>query len=286
MMQVIESPTVIAAAGEPPKQIEEYVGVSVTGTNTLSIARMVSPPGWSEEGQTPEFDEYTVVLSGALHVESREEVAIIRAGQAVITPAHSWVRYSTPDGAEYIAVCHPAFTRERVPRDVPGGETPASPDYHDSIMYETGGSDLLDRVATLWLLQRDHHAATSRFFSDQIRNRTFDDRRSDILSQNRNRSLLVILARKKETGEMAGFCISSGARGEPGEIESIFVHPQMRGWGIGSELMRRSRTWMEHCGCDGCRVMVGDGNEDVLPFYQKFGFFPRYHHLLFRPERS
>ena len=118
MARLISTPTIIQAHGTPPKQIEEYIGAVNTGTSGVSISRMLSPAGWSESGQTPEFDEYTVVLSGTLRVETREGVLEVAAGQAVITPAGEWVRYGTPgEPAEYISVCVPAFTPGSVHRD-------------------------------------------------------------------------------------------------------------------------------------------------------------------------
>jgi len=105
------------AAGEPPKIIEEFVGRVNSRTSALSIARMTSPPGWREPGQTPEFDEYTVVLRGELQVQTRDKNYNVAAGQAFIVHAGEWVRYSTPQGAEYIAVCLPAFSPETVHRD-------------------------------------------------------------------------------------------------------------------------------------------------------------------------
>lgn len=121
MPVLIESPTVIQAAGNKPKQIEEFVGRVNSQTETLSIARMKSPGGWIEPAQTPEFDEYTVVLRGTLRVESHDGILDVNAGQAIITRAGEWVRYSTPDpeGAEYVAVCLPAFSPEIVHRDTP-----------------------------------------------------------------------------------------------------------------------------------------------------------------------
>jgi len=118
-MKYIQKPAVIQAAGSPPKLIEEFIGRANSETSSVSIARMTSPPGWSEPGQTPEFDEYTVVLRGFLRVTTRTEVRDVLAGQAVITHRGDWVQYSTPgpEGAEYIAVCKPAFTPETVHRD-------------------------------------------------------------------------------------------------------------------------------------------------------------------------
>ena len=118
-MNLIEKPTTILAAGNPPKQIAEYVGRLNTKTAALSIARMVSPGDWEEPGQTPEFDEYTIVLRGMLRVTTRDRTLDVQAGQAVIAPAREWVQYSTPgdEGAEYIAVCLPAFTTQTVHRD-------------------------------------------------------------------------------------------------------------------------------------------------------------------------
>jgi mannose-6-phosphate isomerase-like protein (cupin superfamily) len=119
MAKLIESPTRIEAHGLPPKIIEEFVGRVNSQTDGVSIARMKSPSGWSEPGQTPEFDEYSFVLRGTLRVETREGTLDVSAGQAVITRRGEWVRYSTPgaEGAEYIAVCIPAFSPQTVNRD-------------------------------------------------------------------------------------------------------------------------------------------------------------------------
>lgn len=119
MARLIEGPTKIQAAGDPPKTIEEFIGRVNSGTEQVSIARMQSPGGWSEPGQTPEFNEYTVVLKGSLHIDTMTESLDIQAGQAFITNAGEWIRYSTPSpkGAEYIAVCLPAFVPDTVHRD-------------------------------------------------------------------------------------------------------------------------------------------------------------------------
>ena len=118
-VRMVEKPILIRAHGEPPKAIEEYFGLANTDSAAISVARMISPGGWSEPGQTPEFDEYTVVLSGELTVETRDATLQIGAGQAISVSAGEWVRYSTPNphGAEYIAVCVPAYSMETVHRD-------------------------------------------------------------------------------------------------------------------------------------------------------------------------
>ncbi len=119
MAHMVTQPTRIQAAGNKPKVIDEFIGLVNSGTSRVSVARMQSPSGWQEPGQTPEFDEYTVVLRGLLRVETRTGVVEVRAGQAVITAKGEWVRYSTPgpEGAEYIAVCVPAFSPSTVHRD-------------------------------------------------------------------------------------------------------------------------------------------------------------------------
>jgi mannose-6-phosphate isomerase-like protein (cupin superfamily) len=115
----ITSPTRVTAAGNKPKLIDEYVGRVNSKTTAASVAHMRSPQGWLEPGQTPEFDEFTIVLKGMLRVEHKEGSLDVHAGQAVVAHASEWVRYSTPreGGAEYIAVCVPAFSMDTVHRD-------------------------------------------------------------------------------------------------------------------------------------------------------------------------
>lgn len=107
----------IEAAGNKPKIIQEYIGRVNSKTQALSVARMSSPAGWVEPGQTPEFDEYTLVLGGMLRVEHKGGAIDVQAGQAVIAHAGEWIRYSTPNGAEYVAICLPAFSPDTVHRD-------------------------------------------------------------------------------------------------------------------------------------------------------------------------
>jgi mannose-6-phosphate isomerase-like protein (cupin superfamily) len=115
----IPAPTRIRAAGNKPKRIDEYFGRVNSATERVSVAHMHSPEGWREPGQKPEFDEYTVVLSGMVRVEHRGGTIDVRAGEAVLARAGEWVRYSSPlpGGAEYVAICLPAFSPETVHRD-------------------------------------------------------------------------------------------------------------------------------------------------------------------------
>lgn len=118
MATLIEKPAIVEAAGNKPKIIREFVGRVNTKTSAASVARMSSPAGWVEPGQTPQFDEYTVVISGSLTVETKAKTFVVKEGQGVITPKGEWVRYSTPNGpCEYVAVCVPAFSPDTVRRD-------------------------------------------------------------------------------------------------------------------------------------------------------------------------
>ncbi len=119
MARLIESPVRIEAHGNKPKIIEEFVGRVSSGTRDVSIARMRSPQGWEEPGQTPEFDEYTVVVAGTLRVKTKDGSLDVGAGQAVVAPRGEWVQYSSPHegGAEYVATCVPAFSPTTVHRD-------------------------------------------------------------------------------------------------------------------------------------------------------------------------
>lgn len=119
MATLIEAPVVVPSPGNPPKTIAEFVGRLSTKTDACSVAVMQSPTGWTEPGQRPDFDEFTVVLAGELSVQSETGTLVVGAGQAVVVPAGEWVRYSTPaeGGAHYVSVCLPAFSPETVHRD-------------------------------------------------------------------------------------------------------------------------------------------------------------------------
>lgn len=120
MVQIIKEPSVIKAAGNKEKIIQEFFGHVNSKTSEVSIARMKSPRGWEEPGQNPEFNEYTVVLKGTLKIKTRKEEFTVSEGQAIFTSKNEWVQYSTPfeGGAEYIAICMPAFSPEIVHRDI------------------------------------------------------------------------------------------------------------------------------------------------------------------------
>lgn len=119
MIRRIETPTIVPPAGNLPKRIAEFIGRVNSGTEGISVAHMTSPSGWQEPGQTPEFDEYTLVLRGTLRVETRAGSMNVSAGEAIIAPKGDWVRYSSPgaEGAEYVAICVPAFSPDLVHRD-------------------------------------------------------------------------------------------------------------------------------------------------------------------------
>jgi len=119
MPQLVTAPSIIEAAGNKPKIIEEFIGRVNSGTTELSIARMSSPQGWTEPGQKPEFDEYTLVLDGMLRIQFKDGQIDVQAGQAVIVSAGEWIQYGSPNpgGATYVAVCLPAFSPQTVHRD-------------------------------------------------------------------------------------------------------------------------------------------------------------------------
>ena len=117
MPKVINHPTIIEAAGNKPKIIKEFFGRVNSQTSEISIAKMESPAGWVEPGQTPKFDEYTIVLKGMVKVATKDSVYEVKAGQAILTYKGEWIQYSTPEGAEYVAVCLPAFSPDTVHRD-------------------------------------------------------------------------------------------------------------------------------------------------------------------------
>lgn len=283
MVQIISAPRVIPAAGSPPKNISEFFGRMITGTEEVSIAMMKSPPGWSEPGQVPDFDEYTIVLSGTLVVTTKMEEISISDGQAIMAPAGDWVKYSSPDGADYLAICLPAFSPDLVHRDEHPDTIPIEFKPGDeAIQYNEAGIEGLDTIEDLWYKLREHHASHARNFSHQIRARSYSERKNEITRSNEGRSLLVQTAYTRNMNTPVGFCISSGASGEKGEIESIFVDPPYRSRGIGSHFVNNACMWMENIGVKEMGVGVCEGNEGSFGFYQQFGFYLRRHYLLRR----
>ena len=283
MVRVVSSPRIIQAAGYPPKEIAEFIGREVSGTIPVSIAMMKSPPGWSEPGQTPDFDEYSLVLSGTLIITTRTGDIRIKSGNAAIVQAGEWVRYQSPEGAEYFAVCLPAFSTDLVHRDDDtqsrssgGGEKGLN------ILYEEYGKEGLMLIEELWNQLREHHASHARYFQEHILARSFSQRRDEILKGNEGREILVHLARTQDSGKYIGFCVSSAAPGDYGEIESIYIDPLFRMKGIGTTFMTRSCAWLKDTGVIEYRVGVCEGNEDSFRFYERFGFYVRRHILIRR----
>jgi len=280
MVRVIGSPRLIPAAGTPPKMIAEYIGGVVSGTSQVSIAMMKSPPGWAEPGQIPDFDEYSVVLQGTLVISTRTETILVQSGQASIVPAGEWIRYSSPEGAEYLAVCVPAFSPDLVHRD--GSDPDQIPVIIDSsdIIYEEFGKDGLLQIEDLWNQLRVHHVCNARYFRDELQARPYSERCNDILDTNSNREILVHLAKLRNKGSYIGFCISSAAVDSYGEIESIFVLPEYRSLGIGTLFMNHALSWIGKRSVTEYRVRICEGNEQSFRFYERFGFYLRRHLLL------
>ncbi|MDD1729977.1 MAG: GNAT family N-acetyltransferase [Methanospirillum sp.] len=280
MVRVIDSPRIIPAAGSPPKSIAEYIGRAVSGTSQASIAMMNSPPGWSEPGQIPEFDEYSLVLKGTLLITTRTDQFQVQSGQVAIAQAGEWVQYSSPDGAGYVAICVPAFSPDLAHRDG-SDHTDIRQDQKVVITYEEYGSEGLALLEDLWNQLRIHHVCNARHFRDHLQSRSFSERCTDVLTTNEGRELLVHLAR--DTNKVPiGFCISSAATGYFGEIESIFVQPEYRSSGIGTTFMNRALSWMGQREVTEYRVGICEGNEQSFRFYERFGFYLRRHLLIRR----
>ena len=280
MVRHIPGPRTVPAAGSPPKLIEEFVGRLASGTDALSIARMRSPPGWSEPPQRAAFDEYTLVLAGALVVGAADGPIVVGEGEAVHVRAGERVEYSTPEGAEYIAVCLPAFDPGLAGREGAGsaGATPRG--LPEEIVFEVHGPDGLGRIEPLWEGLAAHHVAQARAvapaFLDEMGGKTFAARRAELLEKNRDRALRVELAVDGATGVPVGYCVSSAAPNSAGEVESVYVDEAYRGRGIGSALLEHASTWMDGVGVTEQAVLVFAGNDGTLPFYARHGFLPRF----------
>jgi len=283
MVRIIQSPWVIPAAGSPPGCIEEYVGRGASGTDRISIAHIRIPGGWCGSGQRSQFDEYSVVLSGTLMITTQHEVLQVSRGQVASVPAGEWVQFGAEGDTEYISICVPAFSSGR---DQRGGETSVpKPGDGYQIVYGEYGVDGFPQIEPLWTKLRDHHTRVARHFRYEQEFRTFAERRQELIEKNRGRKMLVHIARETGSGEVIGYCVSSAAPGDFGEVESIYVHPSYRVHKIGMTFMERASSWMEEVWVTGSRVMVFEGNEEVFPFYARFGFHP-HRHLLTRKNAS
>ncbi|GEM_PF-43135 len=288
MVTIIYEPRLIPASGEPPKSIKEFIGLIVSGNDKVSIARMKSPPGWREPGQNPDFDEYTLVLEGNLVIETRESMYIVGKDQAAYVPKNEWVRYSTPEGASYIAVCIPSFSPDAVHRDIE--DIPATKDEkkgvintqdlksiaeNSNIIYTTYGVNEFDLIRDLWEGLIKYLIEQTKDRSPPIRWPSFETRKTKFMRKNKEREISVIIASNAISGTHIGYCVSSAAYNEYAEIESIFVREEFRGQGIGSELIKRSLDWIKMIGASSIGVAVTVMNSRAIAFYAKHGFFMR-----------
>lgn len=288
MVTIIQEPRLIAAHGEPPKSIEEFIGLIVSGNENVSMARMKSPPGWSEPGQTPDFDEYNLVLEGSLIIETKESRYIVGKDQASFVPKNEWVRYSTPEGASYIAVCIPSFSNDAVHRDtadmnlisVEKPEISPGPALKivtesSNILYTIYNIDGFDRIRDLWEDLIKYLMGQTKDRSPPIQWPNFETRKTKFTSKNKEREVSVIIASTAVSGTPIGYCVSSAAYAEYAEIESIFVREDFRGKGVGSELMKRSLDWIRLIGASSIGVAVTVMNPGAIAFYEKHGFLLR-----------
>lgn len=233
---------------------------------------------------TPEFDEYSLVLKGTLSVATRSGSIDVESGQAVIVQAGEWVQYSSPKGAEYLAICVPAFSPEIVHREGSDKDQASSRIDKIDITYKEFGKDGLPLIEELWNHLRTYHVCNARYFRDQLLARPFSERCNDIVQTNATREILVHLAQVNSTGPYIGFCVSSASPGAYGEIESIFVLPEYRSLGIGTEFMKNALIWFKKMDVSECRVRVCEGNEQSFRFYERFGFYLRRHLLIRKTE--
>ncbi len=270
MANVIRKSTRIEAAGQPPKLIEEFVGRVNSGTTAVSVARMRSPSGWLEPGQTPEFDEYTVVLRGSLHVKVSGEEFDIEPGQAILVEAGQWVQYSTPSpkGAEYMAVCIPAFSPATVHRDgdqASGADresVPAAEVTFES-MAEGHGRAVIDIF---------NHFITHGFaaYPDQPVPYEFFDR---FLQITRGSPAYVA---KAASGQVVGFGFlrpfhPAETLRRTAEL-TYFLSPEFTRRGIGTALLNRLIEEATGLGVDSLVASISSKNDASLAFHRKNGF--------------
>jgi L-amino acid N-acyltransferase YncA/mannose-6-phosphate isomerase-like protein (cupin superfamily) len=268
MAALIEKPTTMQAAGQPPKSIEEFIGRVNTKATTVSIARMKSPCGWLEPGQTPEFDEYTVVLRGSVHVKLKDREFNVAAGQAIIVGAGEWVQYSTPsaEGAEYMAICIPAFSPATVHRDTDGAKTERTQktsNFTLEPMAECHGRAVIDIF---------NHFITQSFaaYPDQPVPYEFFGR-----FQQMTLGYPAYVA-KVESGQVAGFGflrpfhLASTLR-RTAEV-TCFLSPEHTKRGIGTALLNRLIEDAVPRGIDSLVASISSKNEESIAFHRKSGF--------------
>ena len=268
MATLIQKPTVIQAAGQPPKLIEEFIGRVNSNTAAVSIARMKSPSGWSEPGQTPEFDEYTVVLRGSLHVNLKDQEFDVEAGQAIIVQAGEWVQYSTPspDGAEYVAICIPAFSPTIVHRDIDETNAAAAKviaTFPLEPMAECHGRAIID-IFNYYV--RQSFAA----YPDQPVPYEFFGR-----FQQMTQGYPAYVA-KVESGQVVGFGFlrpfhPAGTLQRTAEV-TYFLSPEFTKQGIGTALLNRLVEEAIPRGIALLVASISSKNEESIAFHRKNGF--------------
>lgn len=267
MASLMTEATIIQAAGKPPKRIEEFIGRVNSGTAAVSIARMTSPGGWSEPGQTPEFDEYTVVLRGCLHVKLAGREFDVTAGQALVVAAGEWVQYSTPsaDGAEYIAVCLPAFSPATVHRDTDGeSSAKAAPakDFALEPMEERHGRGVVDIF---------NHFVTQGFaaYPDRPVPYEFFGR---LQQMTQGYPAFVVTAGQNVLGFgfLRPFHPAPTLR-RTAEV-TYFIAPEFTRRGIGTVLLGRLVEEAAARGVDSLLASISSKNDESIAFHRKNGF--------------
>ncbi len=270
MATVIRKPTRIEAAGQPPKLIEEYVGGVNTGTTAVSVARMQSPSGWSEPGQTPGFDEYTVVLRGSLHVKVTDEEFDIEPGQAILVEAGQWVQYSTPspNGAEYIAICIPAFSPTTVHRD---GDATSRADRKTAKAAEVTFEPMAEGHGRA-VIDIFNHFITHGFaaYPDQPVPYEFFDRFLQITQGS------PAFVAKVASGQVVGFGFlrpfhPADTLRRTAEL-TYFLSPEFTKRGIGTALLNRLIEEAIPLGVDSLVASISSRNEASIAFHRKNGF--------------
>jgi len=268
MATLIQKPTIIQAAGHPPKLIEEFVGRVNSQTSAVSVARMKSPPGWVEPAQRPDFDEYTVVLRGSLHVKLKDGDYDVAAGQAIIVKAGEWVRYSSPspEGAEYIAACIPAFSPETVHRD---GDKAEAEGFQRAInvtlepMAESHGRAIIDIF---------NHFVTHSFaaYPDQaVPYESFA--RFQQMTQGYPAFVAMV-----DPGRVVGFGFlrpvhPASTLHRTAEV-TYFISPEFTQQGIGTALLSRMIEEAVPIGIDSLVASISSKNEESIAFHRKMGF--------------